>query len=123
MGRKNNGLTLGELITKLKTFDESSLVEFDFCRFVPTDIDSYRGHYEDLAIGFKQFGPDINVKNLIEMLEKCIGEIFHGYKGGEFTMGSGTDLWVANDGDTTNTFIADAEELDDVVYLVTGIQE
>lgn len=47
-------LTLGEFIFLLDRINKGATVRFDFERFVPTTIDSYRGYYEQLALGFKE---------------------------------------------------------------------
>jgi hypothetical protein len=58
---------------------------------------SYRGYYCDLA-----FKPASEVRTVGELLAECraaMGEVFEGYKGGDFTMGRTTPLWVACWGD------------------------
>lgn len=57
---------------------------------------SYRGYYSDLS-----FEPEEGLMSrheLLIMLKECMGEIFHGYKGGEFQMGRNTPLWIAEYG-------------------------
>jgi hypothetical protein len=47
----NETLTLGELIEKLGSFRPEMQITFDFCGFIPTKFDSYRGYYDQLALG------------------------------------------------------------------------
>ncbi len=41
------------------------------------------------------------VKNLLDVLKLASGKYFIGYKGGDFTMGKTTPIWVANNGSTS----------------------
>lgn len=57
------------------------------------DFMSYRGYYEDLEIS-----PRSDVKTVGEVLAEArgaMGEVFTGYKGGEFPMHRDSLLWVA----------------------------
>lgn len=69
---------------------------------------SYRGYYSDLA-----FSPvagwstdrrtpeeankpaETTVGELLATARACMGEVFEGYKGGDFVMGKTTPLWIA----------------------------
>lgn len=58
---------------------------------------SYRGYYEDLAVS-----PRTDPKTVGDVLKQArdaLGEIFEGYKGGDFPMHKGSILWVACYGD------------------------
>lgn len=99
-------LTLGEFIAKLKSCPQDVWVEFDFCSFVPDGCDSYRGYYEDLALGFRESdSEELTVAQLLEEMQEANGREFSGWKGGEFEMGDSTPLWVANRGDATGTAV------------------
>jgi len=57
---------------------------------------SYRGYYEDLWIS-----PRADKKTVAEVLAQAraaLGEIFEGYKGGDYPMHKGSILWVAGYG-------------------------
>lgn len=86
-------LTLGQLITALEKQPPQNNVRFDFCGFVPTTLDSWRGRYQDLAVGF-----DANTSKTVEQfLAECkeaIGKQFIGYKGGEYIMRESTPVYV-----------------------------
>lgn len=94
-------LMLCELIYALKQFpNQDALVFFDDHNFVPSNIDSWRGSYDELAfewvdLRYKSLTP-MTVKFLLKLLQNAIGKTFTGYKGGEFVMGKNTPLWVAN---------------------------
>lgn len=60
---------------------------------------SYRGYYEDLA-----FAP-VSVTTIGEMLSSAtgaVGQVFHGWKGGEYYMNRDTLCWIAYDGCTVD---------------------
>ena len=104
----SHNMTLGGLTAALKAlaFDEDAKVQFDFCNYVPSHLGSYRGFYEDLAIGYcEEAGSDKDmlVSNFLKMLEEANGKTFQGYKGGDFGMGENTRLWVANYGRCSST--------------------
>lgn len=103
--------TLGALIDALKRRDATHSVYFDFAGFVPAGIDSYRGYYDHLAIGFASaFAKPVTA--LLGDLLACDGQTFEGYKGGRYRMNLDTPIWVANRGETGSTAIvgiADAE--------------
>lgn len=110
-------MSLGELIVALRGYDPDFPVYFDFVHYRPNDIDSYRGYYEQIAIGYGH--QDISVSELIKMCEKAIGQTFYGWKGGEFVMNSSTPLWVANPGESGGTAIVGIRQLDWRIILVT----
>lgn len=86
--RAKSQMTLGELIKVLDSMPSELELKLG-------ELRSYRGYYSDLA-----FAPD--EKRLVsEILADCraaMGEVFDGYKGGEYVMGSKTPLWVAHYG-------------------------
>ena len=105
-------LTLGEFISKLKECskdykEQEKTIRFDFCNFEPNGIDSYRGYYDQLALGYKEnsFQQELKISQVLEYCEKAIGKTFTGWKGGEYVMDEDTPLWVANSGETGSTAI------------------
>lgn len=83
-------MTLGELISTLRAFHPDTAVAG-----VTAEADSYRGYYSDLA-----FEPgNTTVEDLLQTAESALGQVFEGYKGGEFVMTKVTPLWCANYGD------------------------
>jgi len=60
-------LTLGELIDRLKMMPQDEEVRYDFVHFRPTSVDSYRGYYDQLALGYTNdySKPALKVKELV----------------------------------------------------------
>jgi hypothetical protein len=111
-------MRLGKLIDKLEQCDQTKTVRFDFGGFVPTELDSYRGYYEDLALGFQEY-KDITVAELLAECKKAIGKTFYGYKGGDYVMDEATTVWVSNYGRSDCTVIDGILELSWCVVIET----
>lgn len=89
-------LSLGELILKLESIpDKQKKVVYDFGEYAPTDIDSWRGIYSELALDYEKTEPK-TVEQILSILKEANGNSFQGYKGGYFKMGRNTPIWVAN---------------------------
>ena len=111
-------LNVGELIEVLGGLQKTDVVDlpikvfFDFAGFFPAELDSYRGYYEDLALGFtdeyEKYTDIITIDELIAKLKESVNKTYHGWKGGKYTMNSGTKLWVANSGNCGDTAITGA---------------
>lgn len=115
-------LTLGELIKKLEICSPEAQVVFDFCNFSPTNLASYRGYYEQLAVGYSH-SQNITV---LDLLKECLtvwGATLYGYKGGNYMMHSETPLWVANWGESHGTAITGVDDLDWKVVIQTQHEE
>jgi len=103
-------LTLGRLIEKLEKLDGELEVIFDDGR-IPKGLDSYRGYYCDLAIGYAII-PDppepstrverMTVSLLLDLARPALGKTFTGYKGGDYLMNEDTPLWCSNYGISEN---------------------
>lgn len=104
-------MTLGELIDLLAELPENALVVYDDGKDAPNEFCSYRGIYRDLSLEPGSTAP--TVKTLLERAQEANGKTYKGYKGGDFTMGRNTPIWVAFYGDSTergiigHTFDAD----------------
>jgi hypothetical protein len=98
-------LNLGEFISLLSAFDQEWRIQFDFGGVVPISLNSYRGYYHHLAIGFKpdMIGPTIS--ELLSVCKRAIGAKMEGWKGGDYEMGELTPLWVANPGSCHGTAV------------------
>jgi hypothetical protein len=142
MGYLNRGdctqLTLGQLIQKLEkcelTYGEENKpkdVCFDFGSAVPTSLDSWRGVYAHLALGYELSGRDNNfrdftspnVKDLLSELKSANGKCFTGWKGGEYYMNKSTPVWVANPGGVGHTAIVDVYDDGINIVLITAYWE
>lgn len=160
-------LLLGEMILKLEAVaDKSKPLYIDIRDLRPMGIDSWRGRYAELAIQTKSMGsynsdevereyPEYGmtiykpvtlgkknptVSQWIEVLKEAVGKTFTGYKGGDFTMGKNTPVWLAEysdagfmlddkplDGENysnyKDVYFVDIREEKDRVYLVTKVEE
>lgn len=86
-------LTLGGFIDALEAVADKSLPVLLRAGAAAHGFSSYRGYYEDLAIE-----PELHPKTVAEVLaeaRKAMGEVFSGYKGGDYPMHRNTLLWVA----------------------------
>lgn len=129
-------LTLGELILKIepliakqeevkKKYDHEATVFFDFCDTFPTHLHSWRGSYNELAIGWNggQYGNDnkpMEVSKFLEMLKEAIGKTYQGWKGGDFKMGKNTPIWISDDGMGSNNGIIDIRDDEYRIILITS---
>lgn len=102
-------MTLGELIRELAGIDPKKPVYFEPLRLVPTKFSSYRGYYEQLALGYEVRGS----KRAGELLADCRAALatnFEGYKGGTYDMRPNTPLWASNYGDASGWEISGIKE-------------
>ena len=107
-------LMLIELILGLESIqDKSKDVCFDVAPHIPRLFNSWRGAYEELALGYAN--EPINVELFLYRARKANGQTYMGYKGGEYTMGRNTPIWVANYGDS--------ESWDDKRRGLVGVEE
>lgn len=112
--RKDYHLTLGGLIAALEGAGDTP-VRFDRGGS-PTKPHSYRGYYSDLC--FESTDKPVKASRLLEGARTSVGRTFEGYKGGDFTMGEDTPLWVAPYG-CTGDAITGAELRDGAIVLTT----
>lgn len=105
-------ISLGGLISRLGRRPSDQCVYFDFANFVPTDVDSYRGYYDHLALDFDSKPVRATVAGLLKTLRGACGREFHGYKGGLYVMGLETPIWVAAWGESTSTAIVGLADCD-----------
>lgn len=89
--RSESQMTIGKLIQKLKSMDQNMMIQN------ASEPHSYRGYYSDLA--FESLTcKESKVSEFLKMLEDSLGEIFTGYKGGDYLMEEGTPVWIAEYG-------------------------
>lgn len=94
---------LAQLIDDLSGRDPNQAVAYGFGK-----PHSYRGYYEDLAF---EPVPNTTVGAMLAAAQDAFGQIYTGYKGGEYTMGSYTPVWLAEHGSTGETIGAVMLEL------------
>ena len=90
-------LTLGALIVALEKMPADAQVANLH------DPDSYRGYYSDLY-----FERHDGTRPAAELLAECkaaMGQVFTGYKGGDYVMGALTPLWISTYGHSSGTKI------------------
>ena len=88
--RAETQMTLGKLIAALEAMPEGAEVAN------LNSAHSYRGYYSDLA-----FERDDGTRPAAQLLAECkaaMGQVFCGYKGGDYVMGARTPVWVENYG-------------------------
>lgn len=111
-------LTIGELIAELEKTDPRLSVYYDFADCIPTGIDSWRGIYNEPALGWAATGYSAKrddpktptVADVLAMLRKPLnGQQYSGWKGGEFSYTKDSPLHVDNRGDCSHTEIARVE--------------
>ena len=119
-------LNLGQLIFLLERIDPKLTIRFAFGGFIPTSIDSYRGYYEQLAIGYAEPGGERKECTVEELLKLCrdkVGATVSGYKGGDYDVGERTWMWAANWGECHSCAIVDVIETGWCAIIETGWQE
>lgn len=82
-------MILGELIARLEALPESVSVALG-------SPHSYRGYYIDLS--FERTPEPRPVADVLADARSCLGKVFEGYKGGDYTMGKSTPVWCAGYG-------------------------
>jgi hypothetical protein len=88
--RAQTQLTLGKLIDLLSELPaERQIIGLGYPH-------SYRGYYSDLS--FAVVETTCTVAELLSICRKAMGEVFEGYKGGEYVMGRNTPLWYSDYG-------------------------
>lgn len=124
---------LGMLIKDLEQYkDECLLVEFDDGS-VPTDFNSWRGSYCELALEYeRKKDSQCYVMDLYRKAFNTNGSMFYGYKGGEFIMDLDTPIHQANygeisveyeNGDYISKKVIGIKEEDNKIVIITRIDE
>lgn len=88
--RAETQMTLGNLIAALEAMPEDAEVAN------LNSAHSYRGYYSDLA--FEHGEGTRPADDLLAECRAAMGQVFCGYKGGDFVMGSLTPVWLARYG-------------------------
>ena len=120
--RSEYHLTLGKLIAGLDAAPDNCDVVFDYVEYSPGDPHSYRGYYSDLA--FELVETKTTVKEFLALcINECIDATFEGYKGGDFTMGADTPLWLSEYGTSAGRAIIGMHVSDDNKRVVLETKE
>lgn len=115
-------LNLGELISLLSRFNPESNVRFAFGYFAPTTLASYRGYYEQLALGYEE-GKECTIEELLKRCRDMVGGTVQGYKGGDYEVGETTPLWAANYGQAPSVAIVGVLDLGWIAIIETDYIE
>ncbi len=110
-------LSLGSLIAALERVPPEAPVQFD-AGCAPCRPHSYRGYYEDLAFATTTSALTAG-KFLATLKDEVLDKPFTGYKGGGFTMGETTPLWVSEYGSASSIAIVGVSMVDGKVVLIT----
>ena len=107
-------MTIGEILDAIARADDEASVVFDFGSTSPTKVDSWRGFYEEAAIGYSAgvYGePCMTVRQFRAELQGTIepGRTYSGWKGGEYQYTRSTPLHVDNPGCYSCTEISRVE--------------
>lgn len=98
--RSATQMTLGELIVRLQSMDGSTRI-FG----VGAGLASYRGYYSDLAFPPAPENESVTAAELLGACQDAVGQVFEGYKGGEYVMTKTTPLFISHWGTCSGTKI------------------
>ena len=102
-------MTIGDVISALEKASGEAVVRFDFGGTYPTTVDSWRGAYDEAAIGFssdRYADTSVTVEEVLAELHSAIdGREYGGWKGGSYRYTRDTPLHVDNRGCYSQTDI------------------
>ena len=113
-------------------YDHLAIERHDKARHDRTELDDRGEPFEMNMAGCGTYSPghgEVRIKagptvaDLIEALDLAVGATFEGYKGGQFRMRPGTDLWVSEYGDCDSLRVTAIENLPGRVDLLTTEEE
>jgi len=125
---KSNQIGLGNLITQTEEIvknipseENSTWLSFEFGSLGVTCMDSYRGYYDELALGYGDDG--VSIREFLKILKNALGKVYTGYKGGDYEMHKDTPIWAANYGRTGYTKVIGIEKENDYTFIIRTIQD
>jgi hypothetical protein len=94
-------MNLGQFIDQLEKLDPKDWIWIADSPVTlrPAGFDSYRGHYEDLAIAAETGRSPRLVREVLDEAKRALDQTFTGYKGGEYRMNRHTRIWISNYGE------------------------
>ena len=102
-------MKLGQFIKKLEQLIKkhgNQRVYFGFGETYPTDVNSWRGDYSQLALGWNcNYCQSANSEKLLRICKTAGISTFQGYKGGEYNMNYDVGLYADNWGISSQTII------------------
>lgn len=96
--RSETQMTLGKMISRLKEMPKDMQIQSI------SNPHSYRGYYSDLA--FEPCSNTVTVEKLLSDCYSSMGQVFEGYKGGDYMMGSTTPVWISHYGSCGSKIIS-----------------
>lgn len=114
-------MTIGELKEALKRKPKEMPVRYDFAYFHPARVHSFRGFYDEPAIGYATDCDPLTVADVLELLEQLTTEQFTGYKGGEYFYRDDQILHVANAREACDTVITDVFNHEGDIVFETAV--
>jgi hypothetical protein len=110
-------MKLGELIKAIERVSADRCVYIEPYGLTPGWFSSYRGYYDQLALGYRTGHDRVNAGELLALARAACGDTFEGYKGGSYRMDADTEVWLSNYGETSGVSLARVEITDWCVYL------
>ncbi len=101
----NEPLTLGELIYYLDGVPQDNFLCFDFCRVIPTVINSYRLIPSQLAVGWSVSPRGVYVRDFLSLAKSTQNKVIKSYYGEDIQVNSFCWVFVSNWGDTNPTVV------------------
>jgi hypothetical protein len=91
-------MTIGEFIEALEALPPDAFIEFD-CGGVPLGFASWRGAYAEATLPPENLSWKPTVGDTLDSARHAIsGEVFEGWKGGDYTFDENTALWADDEG-------------------------
>ncbi|SRR5216684_1747649 len=112
-------MTLGQLIDGLRRLPSEATVWVGSGRYRPTELGSYRGYYEDLALGFDARRDELCTVS--DLLVKCVGAVgkdFYGWKGGKYRAALDTAVWAGNQGEANGMAVTGLSSIGERGYIL-----
>ena len=108
-------MTWGDLIEALRILPADVLARpaaFELPWVYPTHFNSYRGYYDQLALGAAHvgnlpltMGKQTTGGEILERARSTVGVTHTGWKGGDYIMGNRTPVWVDNAGECNSVML------------------
>jgi len=108
-GALMGAITLGTLVAELEKAHPAALVMYDRWGLIPGELRSYRGYYEDLALGVRQTHPEVTAGDLLAKCRAALASTIEGYKGGSYRVDAETGVWAAEWGQCSGVAITGVE--------------
>lgn len=102
-------MLLENLIEHLEHLDPNAVIKFNGNTLI-SGFNSYRGIYAHLCIepaSETETDPVEIVEDLLALANDANGETYEGYKGGHYTMGDASPIWLSKYGEASGVALTD----------------